>query len=84
MVCSLEECLLNIEDAINIKHWHKVQGSILQQIHIEVIIVQHAVQELEYDVKRHLDGNCFPAVMGASDQNGGPVLGRLTAHLDLE
>ena len=81
MISSLEECLLYVEYSIHIEHWHNVKGGILQQIYIEVIVVKHTVEELEYDVKWHLDRDCLPAVMGSSYQYGWSVLGWLAASL---
>ena len=55
MVCSLEECLFNIEDTIDVEHGHDVEGHVFEQVNVVLIVVHDPVQELEDDVEGHLD-----------------------------
>ena len=55
MVCSLEECLFNIKDTIDVEHGHDVEGHVLEQVNVVLIVVHDPVQELEDDVEGHLD-----------------------------
>ena len=82
MVRSLEERLLNIENAIDIEHWHHIQSHILKKVNVVLIIVDGTVQELVDDVEWHLDGESFASVMSTCYQKSWSLFSGLFASLE--
>ena len=81
MISSLEERLLDIEYTVDIEHRDKVEGDILEQVNVVLIIVEHTVQEFVNDVEGHLDRDSLSCVVSACDKHGRSLLGRLRACL---
>lgn len=84
VVSCLEECLLDVKDAIDIEDGDYVEGDVLKQINVVLIVVDNSVQELEDDVEGHLDGDGFAGVMGTSNEHRRSLLGRLSPRLKLD
>lgn len=55
VVGSLEECLLDIEDTIDIEDRDDVEGHVFEQVNVVLVVVDDSVQELENNVEGHLD-----------------------------
>ena len=81
MVSGLEKGLLDIEDAINVEDRDNIEGHILEQVDIVLVIMDFAVKELEQDVEGHLDGDTLTGMVRTCDKNGRTVFGRLVALL---
>ena len=83
VVGRLEEGLLDIEDAVDVEDRDDVESHVLQQINVVLIVVDHSVEELEYDIEGHLDRDCLSCVMSASHKQGWPILCGLGTRLEL-
>ena len=64
MVCCLEEGLLDIEDAVDIEDGYNVNGDLLEQVSVVLVIMDNTMQEFVDNVEWHLDRNSFASVMG--------------------
>ena len=69
VVSCLEECLLDVKDAIDIEDGDYVEGDVLKQINVVLIVVDNSVQELEDDVEGHLDRDSLASVVRTCDEH---------------
>ena len=84
VIGSLEEGLLDIEDTVSVEHGHEVEGCVLKQVDVVLVIMDDSMKELEDDVEGHLDRYGLAGVMGASNEHSGALFSRLRASLELD
>ena len=66
MVCCLEEGLLDIEDAVDIEDGYNVNGDLLEQVSVVLVIMDNTMQKFVDNVEWHLNRNSFASMMGTS------------------
>ena len=66
VVGCLEEGLLDVEDTIDVEDRHDVDGDLLEQVGVILVIMDNAVQEFVDNVEWHLDRNSFTSMMRTS------------------
>jgi len=55
VIGSLEESLLNVENAVNVDHGNEVKGRFFEQIDVMFVAMDHTVQKLVNNEEWHLD-----------------------------
>lgn len=84
MIGSLEECLLDIKDSVNVQDWNDVESDILEQIDVVLIVVNDTVEELEDYIEWHLNRDCLTCMMSTCDEHSRTLICWLLARLKLD
>ena len=82
VVGSLEEGLLDVEDAVDVENGHYIDSHVLKQVDVVLIVVDSSVQELEHNIEGHLNRDSLTSVMRASEKNSWSIFNWLLACLE--